>query len=162
MRGEEQGEDANLEKTDVSEVVRATVDSFRSMAQQSGLGLEDGIAAGVKLRCNPASIEQLTSLLVDNALKYCDPNGNVLVAFSATRIGHGCTLAVSNDYAAGADVDHHRFFDRFYREDESHENQQGYGIGLSAAESICKRYHGSIRATWKAGIITFTCTLKDA
>ena len=69
---------------------------------------------------------------------------------------------MTNDFAEGADVDYRRFFDRFYRADESHENQQGYGIGLSVAESICERYHGSIKASWKAGKITFTCVLKDA
>lgn len=163
VRGVEQGEgDEDLREVDASAVVAEAVDSFRSVAQQAGIGLEDGVAPGVRLRCNPKSIEQLTCLLVDNALKYCDPGGNVLVSFSPARIGHSCTLVVSNDYAAGANVDYQRFFDRFYREDESHGNQQGYGIGLSVAESICTRYHGSIRAAWKAGIISFTCTLKDA
>lgn len=35
----------------------------------------------------------------------------------------------------------------------------GYGIGLSIAESICSQYRGSIRASWKDGVITFTCLL---
>lgn len=72
-------------------------------------------------------------------------------------------LTVSNSYAAGKDVDYSRFFERFYREDTSHntnrEDRGGFGIGLSIAESICNQYKGSIRATWKDGIITFTCLL---
>ena len=163
VRGAEQGEDdGEPVEVDASKVVSDAVDSFQSVARQAGIGLEDGIAEGVRIRCNPKSIEQLTCLLVDNALKYCDAGGNVLVSLTPARIGRGCTLVVSNDYAAGADVDYRRFFDRFYREDESHTNQQGYGIGLSVAESICKRCNGSIRASWKSGIISFTCTLKDA
>ena len=84
------------------------------------------------------------------------------VRLTKPLIGRGFTLSVSNDYAEGANVDYRRFFERFYRADEAHENQQGYGIGLSVAESICKRYHGSIKATWKAGRISFTCVLKDS
>ena len=72
-------------------------------------------------------------------------------------------LVVSNDYAAGKDVDTSRFFDRFYREDQAHTGggeKSGYGIGLSIAEDLCARYNGSIRAAWKDGVITFTCLLR--
>ena len=107
-------------------------------------------------------IRQLTVILIDNAFKYCDEKGLVHITFSRTRIGRQARLTVSNSYAAGKDVDFSRFFERFYREDTSHtanENAGGYGIGLSIAESICTQYKGSIRASWKDGIITFTCVL---
>ncbi len=163
VRGEErESAEQQLSDVDVAAVVGKAVDSFKGMAQQNGKNLETSLADGVKLRGSEASIEQLTCLLVDNAIKYCDEGGSIDVHLVPARIGRGCTLSVTNDYAEGADVDYRRFFDRFYRADESHENQQGYGIGLSVAESICERYHGSIKASWKAGKITFTCVLKDA
>ncbi len=163
VRGEErESAEQQLSDIDVAAVVGKAVDSFKGMAQQNGKHLETSLADGVKLRGSEASIEQLTCLLVDNAIKYCDEGGSIDVSLVPARIGHGCTLSVTNDYAEGADVDYRRFFDRFYRADESHENQQGYGIGLSVAESICERYHGSIKASWKAGKITFTGVLKDA
>ena len=166
VRGEErESAEQQLSDVDVAAVVGKAVDSFKGMAQQNGKNLETSLADGVKLRGSEASIEQLTCLLVDNAIKYCDEGGSIDVSLSPGLLGllgHGCTLSVTNDYADGADVDYRRFFDRFYRADESHENQQGYGIGLSVAESICERYHGSIKASWKAGKITFTCVLKDA
>ena len=166
VRGEErESAEQQLSDVDVAAVVGKAVDSFKGMAQQNGKNLETSLADGVKLRGSEASIEQLTCLLVDNAIKYCDEGGSIDVSLSPGLLGllgHGCTLSVTNDYAEGADVDYRRFFDRFYRADESHENQQGYGIGLSVAESICERYHGSIKASWKAGKITFTCVLKDA
>ena len=161
VRGEEREADGQAHGSiDAGAVVGKAVESFRSVAQQAGKGLESSIPEGVKLRGTEATIEQLTCLLVDNAIKYCDEGGTVRVHLAPGLLGHGCTLSVTNDYAEGANVDYHRFFDRFYRADESHENQQGYGIGLSVAESICERYHGSIKASWKTGKITFTCVLK--
>ena len=163
VRDEETGAAGEeLAQLDASTVVARAVDSFKSVAQQNGLALQSVIDEDVRLRGSEATLEQLTCLLMDNAMKYCDGGGSVKVRLAPARLGKGCALSVANDYAAGADVDYRRFFDRFYRADESHENQQGYGIGLSVAESICKRYHGSIKATWKSGIITFTCILKDA
>ena len=163
VRGEEKSsEEEGLADIDVTAVVQKAADSFKSVAQQNGINLETSLADGVSLRGSASSIEQLTCLLVDNAIKYCDKAGTTEVRLAPARLGRGCTLAISNDFAEGADVDYRRYFERFYREDEAHENQQGYGIGLSVAQSICERYHGSIKATWKAGRITFACILKDA
>ena len=163
VRDVEQNEDNKaLDNVLVSDVVMKAYDSFKSVAIQKELSITQSINEKISLRCNPQSIEQLACLLIDNALKYCDEKGSIAVGLTTTRIGHGCILTVSNSYASGKNVNYHRFFERFYREDESHKNQQGYGIGLSVAESICKRYHGSIKASWKSGIITFTCVLKDA
>lgn len=148
------------ESVDVSQVVGNAIDSFKGVALQNGLTLERRIDDGVKMECRAANVEQLVCLLADNAMKYCDENGTVTVRLSSARLGRGCTLVVSNNFSAGADVDYKRFFERFYREDEAHENQQGYGIGLSVAESLCRRMHGSIKASWKSGVISFTCVLK--
>ena len=76
--------------------------------------------------------------------------------------GRGCMLTVSNSYADGASVDYSRFFERFYRQDTSHNTDRGgYGIGLSIAENIVtEQYRGRIQASWKNGEITFTCQLR--
>lgn len=160
-RGEEKsGNSEAVSQVDVTAVVSKAVESFKGLSQQRGLELSSSLSEGITISGQEGSIEQLACLLIDNALKYCDENGRVEVHLSPARLGSGCTLVVSNDYAAGANVDYQRFFERFYREDESHENQSGYGIGLSVAESICESYRGSIKATWKAGVISFTCVLK--
>ncbi len=163
VRDVEQNEDnKSLENVLVSDIVMKTYNSFKSVAIQKELTITESINDKISLKCNPQSIEQLACLLIDNALKYCDEKGTISVSLMPHRLGHGCTLTVSNSYASGKNVNYQRFFERFYREDKSHKNQQGYGIGLSVAESICNRYHGSIKASWKAGIITFTCILKNA
>ena len=63
------------------------------------------------------------------------------------------------DYVEGENTDYSRFFERFYRKDESHNIEKGgYGIGLSIAENIVERYKGDFKADWKDGRITFTCS----
>ena len=71
-------------------------------------------------------------------------------------------LVVQNTFADGKRAQFNRFFERFYRDDAARSNEGGYGIGLSVAESICKRYRGSIKASWKAGMVSFTCQLRSA
>lgn len=144
---------------DLSAAVRETVETFVPVAQQDGKQLRSQIAEGITMLSQEGDIRQLATILVDNAVKYCDDRGTieVLLTQKKGRKG-GITLAVSNPYEDGGSRDYSRFFDRFYRGDESHNTDKGgFGIGLSIAQSLMERYRGDIRADWKDGVITFTC-----
>ena len=111
------------------------------------------------MTANKGQLSQLMSLLLDNAIKYCDDGGTVKISLS--QKGKGIKLNVSNSYAAGENQDYSRFFDRFYRDDKSHNiDKGGYGIGLSIADGIVKQYRGKIDVSWKDGVIDFSCHLK--
>ena len=98
--------------------------------------------------------------IIDNAVKYCDEAGTITVTLTTKKIGKGAVLTVSNDFAGGKGVDYTRFFERFYRGDESHSSAKaGYGIGLSMAEELVRLLKGSINVSYKNGVITFTVTL---
>ena len=58
-------------------------------------------------------------------------------------------------------VDYSKFFERFYRIEESHNNKEhkGFGIGLSMAQSMVKLFKGRIFASYKNDTITFTVIL---
>ena len=143
----------------VSEIVEMTTKSFESVALKSGITLEKNIAPDVIFTADQSKIMQLNTILLDNAIKYCDENGTVRVELTAFRKG-SIRLTVSNSYKDGGSVDYNKFFERFYREDKSHNiDKGGYGIGLSIAENICTQYNGSIRAAWKNGEISFVCLL---
>ena len=144
---------------DVSKAVRETVEPFTSLAVQDKKELVRTIEENVTLRADESKIRQLTSILIDNAFKYCDAQGKIEVSLTTQKKGKLVCLTVSNSYKEGEKTDYNRFFERFYRKDESHENQSGYGIGLSMAESICSQYGGRIRAEWKDGMISFICQL---
>ena len=58
------------------------------------------------------------------------------------------------------DVDYSRFFERFYREDESHNSEKkGFGIGLSMAERFVEMFRGKISVNYKDGMIHFTVSM---
>ena len=150
------------ENVDISQAVTQTAQDFVSRAESEDKRLTQHIAQGLQLRADGSKIRQLVMLLLDNAVKYCDENGSVDIELEpfVRRSKKGVRLTVSNDYAAGKDVDYARFFERFYREDKSHNiDTGGYGIGLSIAESICAEHNGDIRAAWRDGRIRFICTL---
>jgi signal transduction histidine kinase len=91
-------------------------------------------------------------------VKYCDDGGTIKVNLS--HRGKKAYLTISNDYADGEGEDYSRFFERFYRADQSHNSEKaGYGIGLSMAESLVEMFNGKISVNYKNKIITFTVIL---
>ncbi len=159
VRAEEKEDAGDRTDTDISEAIRDTVKSYAPVAENAGETLNQNIGDGIHMNAVESQIRQLATLLIDNAIKYCDEKGTIDV--TVIQKGRGIRLSVSNSYADGKNVDYSKFFERFYRADQSHNvDKGGYGIGLSIAESLVKQYNGSINASWKDGIITFDCILK--
>ncbi len=155
-RAEEHQDSEKLVETDVSAAVRSAAEELSPLAQQAEKTLTTDIADNVTMTAPEGQMRQLATLLLDNAIKYCDEKGHIRIEL--TRKGKVIRLVVSNDYQSGAGVDYHRFFERFYRADESHSTEKsGYGIGLSIAESIVTTCKGTINVTWHNGVISFTC-----
>ena len=158
-RAEEKEDTSHMVSINATDVLEQTVSPYEAVAKQSGKKLSKEIDKDVMVTADESKLRQLTTILIDNAIKYCDDNGEVTIALSQTKKSR-IRLSVSNSYAEGKDADYNLFFDRFYREDKSHNiDKGGYGIGLSIAESICRQYGGSIKASWKDGIISFVCQL---
>lgn len=151
-------EDIMLEHFDYSETVKSAAQDFKSVAAGENLTLKTDIEDLVFVKADKKRLHELANILVDNAIKYCDENGTVLVTLSK---GRRVRLTVSNDYRNGANIDYSRFFERFYREDSSHTHigKGGYGIGLSMAESIVAACKGKISVSWKDNVITFEVLL---
>ena len=148
------------EKVDFSAILQDLAQSFGAVAAGQGKTLAAVIPDGVTVLGEERFIREMASALIDNAVKYCDDGGDISVGLSAER---RAVLTVSNSYAAGGETDYSRFFERFYRADESHNNlKRGYGIGLSMVQSVVEKSDGSIKADWKDGIITFTVKLPTA
>lgn len=154
-------ETQKIELTDVSlsELAEASARDFAPVISQQQKKLKTEIAENVTVLGDRSLLTELCNILIDNAAKYCDDGGTVSV--SVKKKGrNGALLLVSNDYKDGKGEDYSKFFRRFYRGDTSHSSKKaGHGIGLSMAQSIVEKMKGTIAASWKDGVITFTATL---
>ncbi|MFC3928772.1 sensor histidine kinase [Streptococcus caprae] len=151
--------DIVLTKCDFSAIAEDAAEDFKGPVIKDGKIFEMVISPGVMVNAEEKSLFELVTILVDNANKYCDPGGTVRVTLNQTGFKRA-RLEVSNTFAKGEFVDYSKFFDRFYREDESRSNKvKGYGIGLSMAASMVQIFKGKISAHYKDGRITFRVIL---
>ena len=148
------------EDLDFSAIVGETAESFRGVAEQSGKQFMLSAEPDVHVQGDRRSLQQLTTILLDNATKYCDEGGTITVSLTRRGKNKGAALSVSNTYAEGKDVDYTRFFERFYRQDESHNSRKsGFGIGLSMAKEMAERMKGRLKVSYEGDTITFRLEL---
>ena len=141
------------------ETVAELSDSFALVAKSRGKSLQQDIEEDVTVTGDEAFLTQLVSLLLDNAVKYSDEEGNIQVRLH--KKGKKTMLQISNtakDLQTGnLDI----LFERFYRTDASRNSETGgSGIGLSVAKAIVQAHKGSIHARSIDGkTIEFTVVL---
>ena len=156
----EEQPDVTLVDVNFSEVVKKVAGNFKCVIEKAGKKYEIKLQEDIHVKATEDELYELVSILIDNACKYCDEDGQIFVTLTKAKRGKRARLTVANSYADGKNVDYSRFFDRFYREDESHNQKQpGYGIGLSMAESLVRIFKGRIWVSYKKGLIGFTVLL---
>lgn len=147
----------SFKEFDLSSSVTDAVSEFTELAAMYGKNLTAEIDKGIKYHGDESEIRQLTAILLDNAVKYCDKGGSIKAVLTQKK--HP-TLTVTNSCINVDNIKLDRLFDRFYREDTARTAGSGFGIGLSIAQSITERHKGSIKAV-KAddGVIGFVVKL---
>ncbi len=96
---------------------------------------------------------------MDNAIKYCDLNGDIQVDIFTK--GRYPIITVENSYKNVEKEELNRFFDRFYRADKARTFNGGFGVGLSIAKGIARKHKGDIAVYKKDSVyIGFKVTLK--
>ncbi|QNQ82047.1 HAMP domain-containing histidine kinase [Lactobacillus sp. PV037] len=150
-----------VSKVNFSQIVKEVTQSFKSLMEQKGLHYNAQIATDLNVWGEKHSLNELVNILLDNACKYCDLDGKISINLRRGRIGKQAILSISNTYAAGAGLDYKSFFERFYREDKSHNSKKsGFGIGLAMAKEMVESFGGKINVSYKNSQITFTVLLK--
>lgn len=150
-------QDVMMEDTDVSVLVSETVEPFREIVENSGRDFEVHIEPGLTVKTEKRSFQQLVSILMDNAAKYCDDGGNIFIDLYSGNRGKQVKLCIKNTYVSGKDLDFSCFFERFYRADASHNSEiPGFGIGLSMGREIAERMGGKLEAGYEGDTISFT------
>ncbi len=143
---------------DLSQVINETATSFQTVAESKNKKYQVDITEGIHITGDKNAMNQLASLLLDNAIKYSSDKGSIHVTLSKDK---NIVFEVSNtcDSIPSGNLD--RLFDRFYRADSSRSRETGgYGIGLSVARAIAISHGGNIEAVRDGDkIIRFIVTL---
>lgn len=147
-RMDEDGHTINITEVAFGKLVSDTISEFEPLAKERGKSLIANINKEVACLGDEVLLRRLIGILMDNAIKYCDNGGEIIVSLHKVR---RVILTVENTYAAVGKIELQRLFDRFYRADKARRFAGGYGVGLSMAKAIAEKHKGEITAYKKDG-----------
>jgi two-component system phosphate regulon sensor histidine kinase PhoR len=139
------GEGANIEfeVRRVSDLIKAAVDDCGYRAADKGISIDVASAGNEQVRVNSSLIQQALVNLIDNAIKYSDPNKKVWIE---SKLDGDFVEIVVIDQGPGIAHGHlSRLFERFYRVDHGRSRQLGgTGLGLSIVKHIAQVHGGKV------------------
>lgn len=141
------------QRFDLDALVNDVFELFEPLAEQKGQAFEYHRAGPQWFHGSRELIAQAIGNLMDNAIKYTPPSGQILIRMQA--LGNRLEVAVIDSGPGIAPTDHARVFERFVRLDHSR-NTAGNGLGLSLVQVVA-RLHGAdlaLRAASPGLIVT--------
>ncbi len=142
----------SLEKIDLYEVAHECVNelSVNARLKDINIAIEGKESA---IHGNRELIKELIENLVQNAIRYNNPGGKVLVSVN-TRDNFTCLIVKDNGIGIPA-ADQQRVFERFYRVDKSRSKATGgTGLGLAIVKHIVEIHDAKIELDSAPGVGT--------
>ena len=156
-------EPSTLEPVPVREALEAALRTVESEARVRGVTLKPGPIDEAGVLGRRIRLEQALVNLLDNAIKFNRPGGEVRV--EVRREADGAVRIVVADSGIGIPSDDlPRIFERFYRVDKARSREVGgTGLGLSIVKHVVERMSGTIAVESQLGRgSTFTISLPSS
>ena len=140
---------------DLAEVTRTNIERLRPLVQERGLGLKCTFGPA-RVQGNADRLGQVITNLINNALHYNKPEGEIRIATGTHEDDAFLTVSDTGIGIAAADLPH--IFERFYRADKARSRSQGRcGLGLAICKAIVEAEGGRIEVASEPGTgSTFT------
>ena len=143
-----------LENVNLGNIATEVVQRYDKNAKRIDLKLP---SEPIYIKANSATVEELLTILVDNALKYSSEGSRIKATLTFDTKAACFTITNKGEGIPSEKLP--SIFDRFYRANESH-NGGGSGLGLSLAKEIVSLHKGELSVTSKPkSSTTFTVTL---
>ena len=142
----EQGSEKSVlakEKTTVLQILESAIRDCERKALEKNTSIQLNCSNELEVIANSPLLNQAVLNLVDNALKYSEPDGKIEVKALATETA---IVIEVQDWGCGIDSTHlARLFERFYRVDQARSRQLGgTGLGLAIVKHIAQAHGGSV------------------
>ena len=145
---------------DMSKTIEAAILPMKAEAAQKHISLTATVEPDIMIDGDSETITQVTTILLDNAVKYTNDNG--WIEMSLIKVKNNAVFSIKNSGEGIPQADMPKIFDRFYRADSSRNSKSNsFGLGLPIAKNIIERLGGKISAACEAnGTTVFTFSLR--
>ena len=137
-------------RVDMKDAVESTLRMLRPLATNKGLILRSALSEGCYIRATEDSVHHVIFNLIENAIKYNQPDGSVYVRLES--IDKIVILTVKDRGVGVPEEDIPHIFDRFYRVDKARSREAGgSGLGLAIVKDTVLELGGNVKAERRKG-----------
>lgn len=146
-----EGQSPDLRPNRLEEVIEKPLNILEDLAEEKEIRIEKEFEDNLPLVLMiPGQIEQVFINLIDNAIKYNEPGGKVIIRVYSNS--DKVFVEVEDNGIGIPEADQDRIFERFYRVDKARSRELGgTGIGLSIVKNIIKAHEGNIELESEIG-----------
>jgi signal transduction histidine kinase len=130
------------ESIGLREFVDDLIELYALVAEDRHIALRNEISPQITIEADPMRLRQCLANLIDNALKYSDDHGDVLLCGDSKD--DEVIIGVQDQGCGIAPEDLDRIWDRLYRGERSRATP-GLGLGLSMVSAIAVAHGGSVQ-----------------
>jgi two-component system phosphate regulon sensor histidine kinase PhoR len=148
---ESQQAQLNIESISLRATVEAVLGDLESQVKAREMEFRLNLPGTLpRLKADPQRLHQVLFNLLDNAIKYTPPKGQITVSARETGGEIECSVA---DNGPGIAAEHlPRVFERFYRVDKARSRELGgTGLGLAIVKHIVQAHGGRVWAESQVG-----------
>lgn len=146
----------NLEKLDLSRALKEAIVERHSEFISRNLEVNFQIPnENLYIIGDKQSLDRVIGNLINNVLKYA--KSKVLISLNTEEAL--VTLKISNDVESLSSEQLERFFDRFYRADNTR-SEKGSGLGLAISKALMEKMGGNIRVSMVSDMLSICCEFK--
>ena len=144
------GTPVEAEAVPVEEVAQRVTHMLRPLARAVEVDLRVKLEEGLTVRATRDDLYQILFNLMENAVKYNLPGGEITLAGKGEEAWAVLTVEDTGVGIPEEDID--RIFDRFYRVDKARSRAAGgTGLGLSIVRDTARRHGGDVTAHRREG-----------
>lgn len=134
-----------IKKADIIKIAQDAVKDFSAKSSDKDIELTFYSDPSATIDCDQTQIRELLNIVLDNAVKYTNRNGKIVI--TVKRLDKGVRISVSDSGSGMPEDELPYIFDRFYQIKSGRRNRSGFGIGLSVAKAIVEAHKGRIEVT---------------
>ena len=139
----------NQKKFNVSAQIDLILDSQQALADKNKIIITNHIDKNVSLKNDKDSFTTIFSNLINNSIKYSQPEGNVDI--KAIENKNALIISIA-DNGLGIEKQYlNKVFNRFYRTPKARANTRGTGLGLSLVKQLASRMNAEAEVESKIG-----------
>ncbi|MDG1410799.1 MAG: phosphate signaling complex protein PhoU [Acidimicrobiales bacterium] len=136
--------ETSFDVLDLDLIVHAAIEKVRSFADRNGVEISTvGLPAELSVSGDRRQLVRALTNLLDNAVRYSDPEQLIVVSVEA--IEDGASITVKDDGVGIPRAELERVFERFYRVDRARSRDSGgTGLGLAIVRHVAQNHGGKV------------------